>query len=272
MFSLLSLFDDIAATLDDVAVMSKVAIKRTSALMSDDLAVNAGVVVGVNPDRELPIVKAIFYGSLLNKVYCIVGTLVLMATYPPLLKIIMFCGGIYLSYEGVHKIMEKFFHKKPAHEAGTKVVTEEEKIKGAIRTDLILSIEIIVIAKSTLYGSFLSQIITLTAVGLAASILIYGLVAIIVKVDDFGLYLVANGHKKTGMVFVSSMPYIMKALGFIGTAAMLLVGGGIVAHTFHTPYYINEHIQNLIFGVIAGVIAVLIFELINKFRTPKSPS
>lgn len=269
MFSLLSLLDDVASTLDDVAVMSKVAIKQTSALMSDDLAVNAGVVVGVSPDRELPIVKAIFYGSLLNKVYCIVGALALMATYPPLLNIIMFCGGIYLSYEGAHKISEKLFKKKTDVIEKINKISEKDKIKGAIRTDLILSIEIIVIAKSSLYGSFLSQVITLIAVGLAASILIYGLVAVIVKVDDFGIHLVAKGYKKLGMVFISSMPWIMKALGIIGTIAMLLVGGGIIVHTFHFPLYMNEYLQNFLIGLIAGAVAMLLMSAKNSIFKPK---
>ena len=109
MFSLLTLLDDIAATMDDVAVMTKVAIKKTSVLMSDDLAVNAGVVHGVKASREIPIVKAIFYGSLYNKVYCIVGVLILMAVYPPVLKVILFIGGLYLSFEGAHKVLEKIF-------------------------------------------------------------------------------------------------------------------------------------------------------------------
>lgn len=261
MVSLLTLLDDIATTLDDVSVMSKLAIKKTSALMSDDLAVNAGVIVGVNPDRELPMVKAIFFGSLLNKVYCVVGVLILMATYPPLIKMIMLLGGLYLSYEGVHKVVEKILHKKNVSQTNKKVVTEKERINGAIRTDLILSIEIIVIAKSTLSGSMVTQIISLAAVGVAASILIYGLVAIIVKVDDFGLHLIKKGYQKVGLSLVRSMPYTMKTLGIVGTLAMLLVGGGIVAHTFHIPYYINVHLENLIIGFMAGLGVLAVAQL-----------
>ena len=145
MFSLLTLLDDIAATLDDVAVMTKVAIKKTSALMSDDLAVNAGVVTGANPDRELPIVKAIFVGSLLNKVYCILGVFILMAVYPPALKVILFIGGLYLCFEGAHKVIEKIFHKKKLDAKVNQTVPEKVKIKGAVRTDLVLSIEIMII-------------------------------------------------------------------------------------------------------------------------------
>lgn len=270
MFSLLTLLDDVASTLDDVAVMSKVAIKKTSALMSDDLAVNAGVVHGVNPDRELPIVKAIFIGSLYNKVYCILGTLLIMAVYPPLLKAILLIGGLYLSFEGAHKVIEKLFHHSSHEEGAVKEETEKQKIKGAIRTDLILSIEIIAIAKSTLTGAFLNQIIALIVVGLAASILIYGLVALLVKIDDFGLYLVKQGRQTIGMSLVRSMPYMMKGLGIIGTTAMFLVGGGIIAHTFHVPYWMPEILQNLIIGIIAGLICVIPFEIYNKLKTAKN--
>ncbi len=272
MFSLLSLLDEVAATLDDVAVMSKVAIKKTSALMSDDLAVNAGVVDGVNPNRELPMVKAIFYGSLLNKVYCIVGVVGLSFIYPPLINWIMLIGGLYLSFEGVHKIIEKLFHSSESKKAKMSQVTEKSKVNGAVRTDLILSIEIIVIAKSTLSGDFITQLLVLIAVGLAASILIYGLVALIVKIDDFGLYLIAKGQKKLGSFFVQSMPYIMKGLGILGTIAMLLVGGGIIVHIFHIPIYINEYLMNLVIGLIVGAVCVGCFELFLKFKPQPAES
>lgn len=261
MVSLLSLLDDIATTLDDVSVMSKVALQKTTALMSDDLAVNAGVIDGVNPARELPMVGAIFWGSLLNKVYCIIGVLILMALYPPLIKVIMLIGGLYLCYEGVHKILEKLFHKKDAKQKQTQNVPEKVKIAGAVRTDLILSIEIIVIAKNTLSGSLFNQVISLIVVGLAASILIYGLVALIVKVDDLGLLLIKKGHQRLGLTLVKSMPYTMKALGIIGTLAMLLVGGGIIVHTFHIPYYTNESLENLILGFMAGLLALGLLQL-----------
>ncbi len=267
MFNLLALLDDIAATLDDVAVMTKVAMKKTSALMSDDLAVNAGVVHGVNPDRELPMVKAIFFGSLLNKVYCIIGVLVLMATWPPLLKGILFIGGLYLSFEGVHKIFEKLFHHSHAEDKKV-VLTEKQKIKGAVRTDLILSIEIIVIAETATQGNLLMKSLSLVVIGILASIIIYGLVALLVKIDDLGLYLIEKGHEKFGSFLVSSMPYMMKGLGIVGTGAMLLVGGGIITHTFHIPTWIPEILQNLVTGTLAGMVVVGIFELFRKIRKP----
>ena len=269
MFNLLALLDDIATTFDDVAVMTKVAMKKTSALMSDDLAVNAGVVHGVAPDRELPMVKAIFLGSLLNKVYCIIGVLALLALYPPLLKIILLIGGLYLSFEGVHKIIEKLLQKEDIKNQ-RKQLSEKEKIKGAIRTDLILSIEIIVIAETATTGSLMMKTFSLTIIGILVSILIYGLVALLVKIDDIGVHLIKKGYKSSGSILVSSMPYTMKGLGILGTVAMLLVGGGIIAHTFHIPTIIPEMLQNLILGSLAGLIVFVFFELIKKFKLKKS--
>lgn len=263
MFNLLSLLDDIAATLDDVSIMTKTAIEKTSVLMSDDLAVNAGVVTGTTSERELPIVKAIFLGSLLNKVYSIGGVLALMAIYPPILKVILFGGGCYLAFEGVHKIVEKLFHKK-AKKGEKKPISEENKIKGAVRTDLVLSIEIILIAKESITGPYMQQVIALILVGLAASIIIYGLVAILVKIDDFGLHLVKKDQKTLGMMLVNSMPYTMKALGIIGTIAMLLVGGEIITHTFHIPYYMPQLIQHVLMAIVAGGIILIPVEFILK--------
>lgn len=267
MVNLLTLLDDIATTLDDVAVMSKVAMKKTSALMSDDLAVNAGVVTGVDASRELPIVKKIFWGSLINKVYAIGGVLALGALYPPIITWVMFLGGLYLSYEGVHKIVEKVSHRKKEKDVALKnKVPEADRVKGAVRTDLVLSIEIIVIAKDSLSGDFLAQLLTLTTVGIAASIIIYGLVAIVVKVDDLGLWLINKGREKAGMIFVRAMPYIMRGLGILGTAAMLLVGGGIMVHTFHLPILINEHLDNLVIGSITGAICLGLMSLKSLFK------
>lgn len=266
MFSLLTLLDDIAATLDDVAVMTKVAIKKTSAIMSDDLAVNAGVITGTPADRELPIVKSIFYGSLLNKVYCIAGVLLLTWAYPPLLKIILFIGGLYLCFEGGHKVIEKLFHKDELQEKITEAVPESVKIKGAVRTDLVLSVEIIVIAQNSITGPLMNQIITLILVGLAASILIYGLVALLVKIDDLGLYLVNKNYKKSGMILVNAMPYMMKGLGIVGTLAMFLVGGSIVSHTFHIQYLMPEMIQDFLMGLISGLILVVPLEIYKKLN------
>jgi uncharacterized protein len=250
MVSLLSLVDDIASTLDDISVMTKVAIKKTATLMSDDLAVNSAVVGGVAAQRELPVVWKIFVGSLFNKVYCIVGALAILSVYPKLLDLILIVGGLYLAYEGAYKVYEKIFHR--ANRNAQKKVTEAERIKGAVRTDFILSIEIIVIANSTISGPFVQQIAALATVGFAVSVIIYGLVALIVKIDDAGLFLVKKGYNKVGMALVRSMPYTMKGLGIIGTIAMFLVGGGIVAHAAHLNYIEVDWLQNLIVGVIVG--------------------
>jgi uncharacterized protein len=264
MVNLLTLLDDIAATLDDVAMMTKIAVRKTSVLMSDDLAVNAGVVVGVSASRELPIVWSIFLGSLINKVICIVGAFAILALYPPILNYVLILGGAYLSYEGAHKVIEKLFHK--VKEKTKVAVSEELKIKGAVRTDLILSIEIIVIAKESISGTLLEQLLSLSFVGIAASIIIYGMVAIIVKIDDFGLYLIKKEFKRIGSVLVGSMPYIMKTLGIVGTIAMFLVGGGILTHSFHIPLVTVELLQNLVTGVVFGSLLVGLGALVSKVR------
>jgi predicted DNA repair protein MutK len=266
MMSLLTLLDDIAATLDDVAIMTKVALKKTSALMTDDLAVNSSVIQGVNADRELPIVKAIFYGSLINKVYCIAGIMLLSAFVPVLLKVVLVIGGVYLCYEGAHKVVEKLGSLSSATESIPSSASEDEKIKGAIRTDLILSIEIIVIAQNSLTGSFLIQLSSLALIGLAASVLIYGLVALLIKVDDFGLYLIRHNFKKIGMPMVASMPYIMRGLGVVGTIAMFLVGGGILTHIFHLPSYLPSILQDMIIGLLTGISVVGVMSIKNKIK------
>lgn len=265
MISLLSLLDDIASTLDDISVMTKIALKKTSAIMSDDLAVNSAVVHGSPAARELPIVKAIFIGSLLNKLYCIVGILVLSAISELIIAGILLVGGLYLSFEGAHKVYEKIFDH--TSKAQLEQVSEAQKIKGAIRTDLVLSVEIMVIAKSALTGGFLEQLLSLVLVGLAASALIYGLVALLVKVDDLGVLLTLRGHLRVGMILVQSMPKLMRGLGIVGTVAMFLVGGGIVSHTFHLPYYTYEFIQNLIIGFGCGLICLAIQLVFLKIKS-----
>lgn len=264
MFSLLSLLDDIATTFDDIAIMSKIAIKKTSALMSDDLAVNAGVIQGVEAHHELPMVWKIFVGSLINKVYCIAGVIAITSVYPPILKWILFVGGIYLAFEGGHKIIEKLTTKSHAKKKEILNIEPEKKIKGAIRTDLILSIEIIVIAKNSLSGPFINQVASLIIVGVLASILIYGLVATLVKIDDLGLHLIKRNYQNIGLALVRSMPYIMKGLGIIGTLAMLLVAGGIFSHTFHLPLYTIELIQNLILGSTVGLAIASLAHLFHR--------
>ncbi len=254
--NLLILLDDIAATLDDVAVMTKVSLKKTSALMSDDLAVNAGVIHGVKPTRELPLVGKIFAGSLVNKVLGIAIIIGLNILYPPILKWLLFLGGLYLAYEGFHKVHEKIFkHKKVIKK---KTLTEREKMIGAIKTDFILSIEIIMIANgSIITDSLFQRLLALSSVGIIASIIIYGLVAFIIKIDDFGMYLVEKGYKSSGVMLINSMPKIMKLLGIVGTVAMFLVAGGIFTHTFHLDIISITLIQDLLLGIMGGFVTFL---------------
>ena len=264
MINLLTLLDDIAATMDDVAVMTKVALKKTSALMTDDLAVNAGVVQGVQASRELPIVGSIFLGSLINKIICIVIVLLINYFYPPILLGLLFLGGCYLAYEGADKVIEKIIGKKSNEKIPNKEISEKQKIWGAIKTDFVLSMEILVLAQKELTGSILEKTISLTLVGLAASILIYGLVAILVKIDDFGLFLINKGNNNLGEFLVNLTPKMMKGLGILGTIAMFLVAGGIFTHTFHLPILVWEHAQNLILGLISGLSLVGIITQIKK--------
>lgn len=271
MTGLLPLLDDIASTLDDISVMTKVAMRKTSALMTDDLAVNAGVLEGAGPTREMPLVWKIFVGSLVNKVIAISLVLLIMKVYPPLISLFLAIGGLYLGYEGAHKILEKLSSKKKQKgKLVRKTFDEKKKVWGAIKTDLILSLEIIVIANSSIETSFYIRSFTLIAVGLGASLIIYGLVAFILKIDDFGLWLISKGHEKVGLGLVKSMPIFMKVLGMVGTVAMLLVAGGIVVHLFHLPYYLPEIIQNLFLGSTTGLIVVGLIELFHQIRA-KSP-
>ncbi len=236
---LLSLLDDIATIFDDVAVMAKVATKRTMAIAGDDLAVGAQALVGIAPARELPIVWAVTKGSLLNKLWLVPGALVLTLVAPWILTPLLMIGGAFLCYEGVHKMMEKLgighHEEASAAEAVDAAELEKQRIKGAIRTDVILSAEIVVIALNAISEkspTFLMKALTLSLVAFGLTFAIYGLIAIIVKADDFGLHLMKRGGagKAVGKGILVVMPPFMKLLGLLGTIAMFLVGGGIIAH------------------------------------------
>lgn len=246
--SFFALLDDIAALLDDISLMSKVAAKKSASVLSDDLAVNAEQVTGMKADRELPVVWAVFKGSLKNKAILVPCALILSAVLPAAVKWLLMAGGIYLCYEGYEAIKDKFSreghgsedHGKKAIPKSAEELAEYEKrkIKGAIKTDFILSAEIIVItlnvvAEAPLY----QQILTLVVIALAMTVGVYGLVAGIVRLDDAGFALVkskAQGGwgravRRFGQVLVSAAPFLMKALSWIGTIAMFLVGGTFVA-------------------------------------------
>ena len=267
--SLFTLIDDIASILDDVALMTKIAAKKTVGVVGDDLALNANQVTGASSDRELPIVWAVTKGSLVNKVILIPIALLLSAFLPWLIVPLLMIGGAYLCFEGVEKILHKFI----AHEEHEEKVifNEAAKIKGAIRTDFILSAEIIIIALGELTeASLLTRIISLSIVGIGITIFVYGLVALIVRADDFGLYLIKKGGvaKSIGNAILVIMPKFMRSLSFIGTLAMFLVGGGIFVHNVDFIHHLLADYQladgllgnvaTLVVGVIVGAIACAI--------------
>jgi len=244
--SLLTLLDDIATILDDVAVLTKVATKKTAGVLGDDLALNAQQVAGVSADRELPVVWAVAKGSVVNKLILVPAALLISVVAPWAIVPLLMLGGLFLCYEGFEKVAHKLLHSKEedqkehqklieavANPEVDLVALERDKIKGAIRTDFILSAEIIVIALGTAAAaSFGMKAAVLVSIAAIMTVGVYGLVAGIVKLDDFGLYL----HKKGGAVgsvgglIVRAAPWLMKALAFFGTAAMFLVGGSILTH------------------------------------------
>lgn len=246
--SLLALIDDIATILDDVAVMSKVAAKKTAGVLGDDLALNAQQVAGVSADRELPVVWAVGVGSLKNKVILVPLALAISAFIPWAITPLLMLGGAFLCFEGFEKLAHKFLHSAAEDEAHHAELTaaladpnvdlvamEQDKIKGAIRTDFILSAEIIVISLGTVAtAAFAKQVAVLSAIAVIMTIGVYGLVAAIVKMDDAGLHLSQTSKvgvlRGLGRLLLNSAPYLMKALAIVGTAAMFMVGGGILTH------------------------------------------
>ena len=264
--SLLLLIDDIAALLDDVAVMTKVAVKKTSGVLGDDLALNAQQVSGVSAERELPVVWAVAKGSLLNKAILVPAALLISVFLPVIITPLLMLGGGFLCFEGTEKVIHSLFHKQEnkneqqnrlkaiAEKAVDMVAFEKDKIKGAIRTDFILSAEIIVIALGTVAAEpLLKQSLVLVSIALLITVGVYGLVAGIVKLDDAGLYLsrIQGDHikgrltRKLGHSLVIGAPYLMKFLSIAGTAAMFLVGGGILVHGVSFLHHGIEHISHL---------------------------
>ncbi len=243
----LTLIDDIAMLLDDVAALSKVAVKKTAGVLGDDLALNAQQVSGVHADRELPVVWAVAKGSMLNKVILVPAALLISAFAPKLVAVLLMLGGAYLCFEGFEKLAHRFLHDASADRAHhaelvaaladptcDMVALERDKIKGAVRTDFILSAEIVVITLGTVAAQSLStRIGVLVGISVLMTVGVYGLVAGIVKLDDLGLYLsrqVSALAKAVGRMLLVCAPYLMKILSVAGTAAMFLVGGGIVVH------------------------------------------
>ena len=293
--SLLTLLDDIATVLDDVAVMTKVAARKTAGVLGDDLALNAQQVTGVRAERELPVVWGVAKGSFRNKLILVPAALLISVVAPWLIVPMLLLGGLFLCFEGVEKIAEKLFHHdndvKPQQISAENVdlvAYEREKIKGAIRTDFVLSAEIIVITLGTVQDHpFLTQAIVVSLIAAVMTAGVYGLVAGIVKLDDAGLYLVKHsngaGFKHSfGSLLVNVAPYLMKTLAVVGTIAMFLVGGGIVVHsipqihtvveqltqqiTFSGSHTIVPPLLNGIVGIIAGIAVLMVVSLVNKIR------
>lgn len=242
--SLLLLLDDIASVLDDVATLTKVAAHKTAGVVGDDLALNARQVAGIAADRELPVVWAVAKGSFINKLILVPAALALSAVAPWAIQPLLLVGGAYLCYEGAEKIWHAWTHRHGHAAAAGRGLSERERIAGAIRTDFILSAEIIVIALGVAASSpFAVRAAVLAAIGLGMTVGVYGLVAAIVKLDDFGLWLAASprpGGRSAGRAIVAAAPWLMRGLSIAGTLAMFLVGGGLVVHAWPAMHHAIE--------------------------------
>ncbi|TWU26285.1 Inner membrane protein YedI [Novipirellula galeiformis] len=305
---LLMLLDDIATILDDIAILTKVAAKKTAGVLGDDLALNAQQVTGVDARRELPVVWAVAKGSLLNKAILVPIALALSALASWSITPLLIVGGLYLCFEGVEKLAHKFLHRESSEqheqELGAAlanpnvdmVAIEKEKIRGAIRTDFILSAEIVVITLGTVATSpIATRLLVLVAISILMTVGVYGLVAGIVKIDDLGMRLIRTESKSNqrsfrqllGYGMITSAPYLMKFLSVAGTVAMFLVGGGILTHGIPPLHHLVEWlvhplaeihstgawlssiakmILDALLGLIAGTICLLIVSLIQRWR------
>ncbi len=320
--SLLALLDDIASVLDDVALLTKAASKKTAGVLGDDIALNAQQVTGVVANRELPVVWAVAKGSFVNKLILVPAALAISAFIPQAITPLLMLGGLYLCYEGVEKIMHSYLKHKPTAHITTKppavdsvdteppdteLTTEQNipggtpeqgKIKGAVRTDFVLSAEIIAITLGTVAAAtFLTQAVVVSGVAIIMTVGVYGLVAAIVKLDDAGLYLCQRTGdgvffsilRSVGAGILAAAPYLMKALSLAGTAAMFLVGGGILVHglpklglLIHDLVpaqdaqaanwlqdmftLITPTLANAVVGIISGAVVLALFSVFNRYR------
>lgn len=294
--SLIALLDDIASVLDDVALLSKAAAKKSAGVLGDDLALNAQQVTGVSADRELPVVWAVAKGSFVNKAILVPAALAISAFAPWAVTPLLMIGGAFLCYEGFEKLAHRLMHpadaaderaalSKALADPATDLVTfERDKIKGAVRTDFILSAEIIVITLGAVASApFLQQVSVLVGISIIMTVGVYGLVGGIVKLDDAGLYLsrqASSAAQAFGRGLLVFAPWLMKALSVLGTAAMFLVGGGILLHGVPALGHAVEHwaeglgafagvVNSLaggLAGVIAGALAVMLFNAVNRLR------
>ncbi|MBK5407108.1 DUF808 domain-containing protein [Pseudomonas sp. CBSPBW29] len=290
--SLLVLIDDIAAVLDDVALMTKMAAKKTAGVLGDDLALNAQQVSGVRAEREIPVVWAVAKGSFVNKLILVPAALLISAFAPWAVTPLLMLGGAYLCFEGFEKLAHSFFHKRTEEQAhlveavadpATDLVAfEKDKIKGAIRTDFILSAEIIAITLGTVADApLMQQVIVLSGIAIVMTIGVYGLVAGIVKLDDLGLWLTqkpGQAARSIGGAILRAAPYMMKSLSVIGTAAMFMVGGGILTHGVPVVHHWIETVSqstgglawlmptllNAVAGIIAGAVVLAVVSVVGN--------
>lgn len=275
-----AILDDIAALMDDVAVTAKLATKKTAGILGDDLAVNAEKSTGFVSSREIPVLWAITKGSFINKLIIVPVTLLLNVFLPAAIKIVLVIGGFYLAYEGIEKVVEYFFHKKPTPKQAVAEVLEQDdelektKVKSAITTDFILSVEIVIIALSTVLDKSLSvQILTLSAVSIIATIGVYGIVALIVRMDDLGFSLIKKSNQKgffntLGLLLVKSLPIVIKVLAVVGTIALILVAGGIFAHNIDYLHHILPSwpsiVKEAMLGILGGIVALVLITVAKK--------
>jgi predicted DNA repair protein MutK len=312
--SLFALLDDIATMLDDVSVMTKVAAKKTAGVLGDDLALNAQQVSGVDASRELPVVWAVAKGSFINKLILVPAALTISYFAPWVITPLLMIGGAFLCFEGAEKLVHKLLHSKNEDNQHEKelaqavadpnvdlVALEKDKIKGAIRTDFILSAEIIVIALGSVAGvtaTFSKQVAVVSTIAIIMTVGVYGLVAGIVKLDDLGLHLMLKKgasfyrqlQRKLGAGLLAFAPKLMRFLSVAGTAAMFMVGGSIIGHGVPALHHFSEHIAEVmhdfpvvggflaaispiiidaIIGLIVGVICVVLFEIVTKLMPKK---
>ncbi|MGV0831679.1 DUF808 domain-containing protein [Empedobacter brevis] len=278
-----AVLDDIAALMDDVAVTSKVAASKTAGILGDDLAVNAEKATGFLSSREIPVLWAITKGSFINKLIIVPIVLIMNHYLPEAIKYVLILGGFYLAFEGVEKIIEYIFHraKKGADVIqedkveNKKEVSEKSKVKSAIITDFILSIEIVIIALSTvLEQPMMTQILTVSFIAILATVGVYGIVALIVRMDDAGFKLIRASQdkgvvSKLGHFLVDALPYVIKILGVVGTIALLLVSGQIFVHNIdyihhHLPTAIPVMISEALVALVAGLFVVLMVTVFKK--------
>jgi len=282
-----AILDDIAALMDDVAVTSKIATRKTAGILGDDLAVNAEKATGFLSSRELPVLWAITKGSMINKIIIVPIALLLNVFFPIAIKYVLILGGFYLAYEGVEKIVEYFFHKP---KTGEEVIEEREndnidaektKIKSAITTDFILSVEIVIIALGTVLEKSLTlQILTVSVVAVLATVGVYGIVALIVRMDDAGYNLVKRSQNKgflaaVGNLLIKLLPIVIKFLAVVGTIALILVSGGIFVHNIDYLHHIfpgwPSILKEFVFGTVAGLLAVVVATVGKKLFAVLKP-